>query len=168
MTDIAHVVARSLLLILNSLAFHQQAQWCIEKISIDMSNGCAGANVPRDGVSLTATGLALALMVITIYILRSTLHAIHAWMISCTGMPITGLLHHTESDTKFPAFAGCGMQQHLFSCMPAGKRFTVKLRAACHQKLLAVCISSALQNACCHAVSVPFAAAALPIDQCKN
>ena len=45
----------------------------------------AGTAVPRDGVSLTATGLALALMVISIYILRGTLHGIHAWLVSCTG-----------------------------------------------------------------------------------
>ncbi len=45
----------------------------------------AGTAVPRDGVSLTATGLALALTTFSIYCLRSVLHGIHAWLVSCTG-----------------------------------------------------------------------------------
>ena len=71
--------------------------------------------MPRDGVSLTATGLALALMVITIYILRSTLHAIHTWMISCTGMPVPTLLHYcdNETDTSEVALNAVFLQQQL-------------------------------------------------------
>lgn len=50
-----------------------------------MPHGYAGTAVPRDGVSLTATGLALALMIFSIYCIRSMLHGIHACLVSCTG-----------------------------------------------------------------------------------
>ena len=54
-------------------------------LSICVLCGCAGTAVPRDGVSLTATGLALALMIFSIYCIRSMLHGIHTWLVSCTG-----------------------------------------------------------------------------------
>ena len=46
---------------------------------------CAGTPPPRDGVSLTATGMALTLMVFSIFCLRGILHGIHAWLVSFTG-----------------------------------------------------------------------------------
>lgn len=45
----------------------------------------AGTRVPQDGVSMTATCLAAALMVFTLYLLRSIAHGVHAWLTSCRG-----------------------------------------------------------------------------------
>lgn len=45
----------------------------------------AGSPPPRDGVSLTATGMALTLMVFSIFCLRGILHGLHAWLVSFTG-----------------------------------------------------------------------------------
>lgn len=45
----------------------------------------AGTPPPRDGVSLTATGMALTLMVFSIFCLRAVLHGVHAWLVSFTG-----------------------------------------------------------------------------------
>lgn len=52
----------------------------------------AGTQVPKDGVSMTATCMAAVLMIFTLYLLRSIAHGVHAWLTSCRGRLQQGTL----------------------------------------------------------------------------
>lgn len=45
----------------------------------------SGTQIPKDGVSMTATCLAAGLMIIAIYLLRSVTHGVHAWLVGRRG-----------------------------------------------------------------------------------
>lgn len=83
----------------------------------------AGTPPPRDGVSLTATGMALTLMVFSIFCLRAVLHGVHAWLVSFTG-----------DSTVFPIILNCLLNQQWSSnssslLTPASTHFCILAQA---------------------------------------